>query len=220
MFCSSNEDETIFEFIKKQNPNKENQNFVVNIKETMKKYAEKYPNQVTENYRNQLMKDKEKDISWSHKYLGDKYKCRVDHTKKVNVFFQSTFELAKYTDDEYEKLALTVIDICKEAKVPFILHQRIDVARRINCKNIQLSVSQLADLKSYIDEFTLISVSCHSLEDVQYAISMGANQIVLGTIFETDCKKGLKGKGLEFVKEICDYCKKKWRCSCLCYRRN
>lgn len=111
------------------------------------------------------------------------------------------------TDDEYEKLALTVIDICKEAKVPFILHQRIDVARRINCKNIQLSVSQLADLKSYIDEFTLISVSCHSLEDVQYAISMGANQIVLGTIFETDCKKGLKGKGLEFVKEICDYCK-------------
>ena len=29
---------------------------------------------------------------------------------------------------------------------------------------------------------------------------------VLGTIFETDCKKGLKGKGVEFVRQICARC--------------
>ena len=34
----------------------------------------------------------------------------------------------------------------------------------------------------------------------------GATQIILGTIFETDCKKGLKGKGIGFVEAICKAC--------------
>ena len=55
-------------------------------------------------------------------------------------------------------------------------------------------------------EFEEISISCHSLRDVQTAMSSGATQIILGTIFETDCKKGLKGKGTEFVREICSQC--------------
>ena len=44
------------------------------------------------------------------------------------------------------------------------------------------------------------------MEDMQFAVSSGATQIVLGTIFETECKKGLKGKGLDFVREICEAC--------------
>ena len=34
----------------------------------------------------------------------------------------------------------------------------------------------------------------------------GATQIILGTIFETECKKGVLGKGVEFVREICQKC--------------
>ena len=41
---------------------------------------------------------------------------------------------------------------------------------------------------------------------MQEAIAYGATQIVLGTIFETECKKGLKGRGVAFVREIADYC--------------
>ena len=44
------------------------------------------------------------------------------------------------------------------------------------------------------------------MEDVELAVKSGATQIVLGTIFETECKKGLKGRGLEFVREICANC--------------
>ena len=51
---------------------------------------------------------------------------------------------------------------------------------------------------------TRLSVSCHSLADVQEAIAAGATQIVLGTIFETQCKPGLAGRGLDFVREVCD----------------
>ena len=55
-------------------------------------------------------------------------------------------------------------------------------------------------------DFQEISVSCHSMEDMNFAVKNGATQIILGTIFETECKKGLKGKGLEFVREICKAC--------------
>lgn len=41
---------------------------------------------------------------------------------------------------------------------------------------------------------------------MNFAVKNGATQIILGTIFETECKKGLKGKGLEFVREICKAC--------------
>ena len=54
--------------------------------------------------------------------------------------------------------------------------------------------------------FAQVSISCHSMEDMELAVQAGASQIILGTIFETDCKKGLQGKGVEFVRQICARC--------------
>lgn len=44
------------------------------------------------------------------------------------------------------------------------------------------------------------------MEDMELAVQAGASQIILGTIFETECKKGLQGKGVEFVRQICARC--------------
>ena len=41
------------------------------------------------------------------------------------------------------------------------------------------------------------------MEDMELAVQAGASQIILGTIFETDCKKGLPGRGLEFLENVC-----------------
>lgn len=74
-------------------------------------------------------------------------------------------------------------------------------------ENTLEQLQEKKNIQQALQKLTGLSVSCHSLEDVQTAIACGATQIVLGTIFETECKKGLKGKGLGFVKEITDYCK-------------
>lgn len=115
------------------------------------------------------------------------------------------------SDAEYEALARNILILCREAGVSCFLHSRTEAARRLNCTRLHLSVEALKAKKS--DELTYmkkyfheISVSCHSMEDMEEAVKLGATQIVLGTIFETDCKKGLKGKGLEFVKKICEKC--------------
>ena len=115
------------------------------------------------------------------------------------------------SDEEYEVLAEKLLSLCKEEKVDCFLHSRISVACRLGCKRIHLSIPSLEamDEEKYSQlkkEFQEISVSCHSMEDVEMAVKNGATQIILGTIFETECKKGLKGKGLDFVREICKAC--------------
>jgi len=52
--------------------------------------------------------------------------------------------------------------------------------------------------------FDAVSISCHSIEEVREAVAAGAAQIVLGNIFETDCKKGKPGRGLGFLREAAE----------------
>lgn len=115
------------------------------------------------------------------------------------------------TDDAYESLAKKVFDLCKREDITCFLHTKIEIARKIGCQNIHLSIPVLKGLsetekKALTEDFCEISISCHSMEDVKIAMAGGATQIILGTIFETECKKGVLGKGVEFVREICQKC--------------
>mgnify|MGYP000047340478 FL=1 len=115
------------------------------------------------------------------------------------------------TDDAYESLAKKVFDLCKREDITCFLHTKIEIARKIGCQNIHLSIPVLKGLsetekKALTEDFCEISISCHSMEDVEIAMAGGATQIILGTIFETECKKGVLGKGVEFVREICQKC--------------
>ncbi len=115
------------------------------------------------------------------------------------------------SDEEYEQLAEQVLAICEAEQVRLFVHSKTEIAKRIGCRCIHMTIPGMQSLtdtkvREIKDYFEQISVSCHSLEDVQLAVRCGATQIVLGTIFETECKKGLKGRGVEFVKEICRQC--------------
>ena len=113
-------------------------------------------------------------------------------------------------DEEYKMLAEKVLDMCREEDVNGFLHSRISIAKSLDCGRIHLSIPVLESMKEEerrnLRRSLEVSVSCHSMEDMKTAVKNGATQIILGTIFETECKKGLRGKGLEFVREICKAC--------------
>ena len=115
------------------------------------------------------------------------------------------------SDEEYEILAEKIGGMCRESGVRCFLHSRIPVANRLGCRKIHISIPVLMAMSEeersqMRNNYQEISVSCHSMEDMNIAVKNGATQIILGTIFETECKKGLKGKGLGFVTEICEAC--------------
>lgn len=107
------------------------------------------------------------------------------------------------SEAEYEKLAKEILEICKRENVACILHFYPKVAMRLKCKNIHLPLVKLREMKMEKEEFEKIGISVHSLEEALEAEQLGATYLIAGHIFETDCKRGVEPRGLEFLSEIC-----------------
>ena len=107
--------------------------------------------------------------------------------------------------EEYRQYAQRVMKICARERVPFFIHSHVEVAKDLGCNAIHFSIPKLRENRKFLEYFQQISVSCHSLEDAIEAQESGATQLILGNIFETDCKKGLPGKGLEFLAEVASH---------------
>ena len=88
-------------------------------------------------------------------------------------------------DDAYSALAEKILPLCEREGVRCFLHSRVSIARNLGCGRIHLSIPALETM-SETEHFELqrdfeeISVSCHSLEDVNIAVKNGATQIILG----------------------------------------
>lgn len=104
---------------------------------------------------------------------------------------------------EYEKLALEASRICYRYNVPLVVNSHISVAKKIKVSNIHLPMEIFLKQRDELSVFKKIGVSVHSFEEAKLAEGMGADYIIAGHIFLTDCKKGVPPRGLDFLKMIC-----------------
>ncbi len=106
--------------------------------------------------------------------------------------------------DAYRELAGQVMEICEKYKTPCILHSFPDVAKTLDCHAIHLPLTILRTLTSEDKQFfSVIGASCHAVEDAIKAEACGCTYITAGHVFDTDCKKGLPGRGLDFLASVC-----------------
>lgn len=109
-------------------------------------------------------------------------------------------------EPEYEVLAKQVMDICSRYGVPCILHNFTDVALKLGAQAIHVPLPVLrrmtAEQKASL---CVLGASCHSAEDAREAEQLGCTYITVGHIFDTNCKKGIPGRGLEFLREVCGF---------------
>lgn len=107
--------------------------------------------------------------------------------------------------NDYRSLAEQALEICRRYGVPCILHSFADAAAELNAEAIHLPLHMLREAPAGLKQrFKTIGVSCHSVEDVLEAEKIGCNYVTAGHVFETDCKKGLAGRGVDFLKKICE----------------
>ena len=105
---------------------------------------------------------------------------------------------------EYTELAKKVLCICKKHDVLCILHNYADAARTLHHSALHLPLSVLRSLpESERHSYQILGASCHSKEDAAEAEALGCTYITAGHVFDTDCKKGLPGRGLEFLRGAC-----------------
>ena len=114
-----------------------------------------------------------------------------------------------FNKNEYLNLVKKIYPICEKYRIDLILHQNYDLNldEKYKIEGIHLSYDNFKSLNKNIREelkkkYKRIGVSIHSLEEAREVESLGANYIVAGHIFETDCKKGLEPRGLKFVENL------------------
>jgi thiazole tautomerase (transcriptional regulator TenI) len=84
-----------------------------------------------------------------------------------------------------------------------VINDRIDIAILLNIPRVQLGYRS-ADVRLVKEKFSYLHVgySVHSLEEAIVAFKNGADSLVYGHVFPTDCKKGMPARGLEEISDI------------------
>lgn len=105
------------------------------------------------------------------------------------------------SQDDLLELAIKCKKICDKYSVAFSVNSSIEVARKINA-NIHLPYKLFVENNENIKDFSTIGVSVHSISEAETAEMLGASYLTAGHIFATDCKKGLKPRGIEYLSDI------------------
>ena len=135
--------------------------------------------------------------------------CKEDFLKRIEKIASAkpkgiVLREKDLTEKEYKDLATKVIEICNRYNTPCILHTFTQVALELKHPYIHLPLHILEKVTAEDREkFKVLGASCHSVEDAVRAEKLGCTYITAGHIFDTDCKKGLPGRGLDFLKNVC-----------------
>ena len=104
---------------------------------------------------------------------------------------------------DYLDLLIQCRDICQNYKVPLFAHTFIQAARAAQICSIHLPLPVLEANAGLLSDFQAVGTSVHSLDEARRAAALGANYMTAGHIFNTQCKAGLPGRGLDFLSLIC-----------------
>jgi len=135
--------------------------------------------------------------------------CRDDFLSRINKIASGKPDAImlrekELDEEDYQELAIKVKEICDRHQVKLIINHNIETAERLMVGAVQVSIDDLRKKGESIRNFDQVGVSVHSVEQAREAEVSGANYLIAGHVFPTDCKKGLPARGLRFLKEVCD----------------
>lgn len=105
------------------------------------------------------------------------------------------------TEDEYRTYAYDCQSICRLYDVPFSVNGFINIDREIH-SDLHVSFEVLQADPALVQEFRILGVSVHSSEEAKEAERLGASYLIAGHIYETDCKRGMPPRGLDFLQQV------------------
>ena len=99
------------------------------------------------------------------------------------------------------EVALRLLPICREAKVPFILNDNPILAADLDADGVHIGQDDgsLLVTRAIIGEGKLIGRSTHSLDQARGALEEGFDYIGFGPLFPTPTKQGRPGIGTQDI---------------------
>lgn len=103
-------------------------------------------------------------------------------------------------EDSLLKLSIKVKKITAKYNIPLVLNGNLNVAKNIDAFAYHCSIKNFREFEK--KPYKVVGVSVHSVEEAVEAERLNADYVLAGHIFETKCKEGLKGRGLEFLRAM------------------
>lgn len=141
--------------------------------------------------------------------ITNKNLCKDDFLTRIEIIAKQKpkaiiLREKELNHEEFHVLAKKIKNICEKYETTFFINSKIDIAKDLNIKNIQLSFEDFVKNRDFLSDFSQISVSIHSLNEALFLQDFPICFLIAGHIFETSCKLGLEPKGLKFLEDICN----------------
>lgn len=108
----------------------------------------------------------------------------------------------KVSIGEYYKKAKQIAEICKKAKVTFIVNDYLDVCMALDADGVHLGQDDVpvSVARKLLGPDKIIGLSTHSKEQAIKGAKSGADYISIGPVFTTQSKPNTMPVGIELVK--------------------
>ena len=101
---------------------------------------------------------------------------------------------------DYLALARQAAAVCSDR---LILHSFPDACQALDLPRLHVPLPFLKANPTIRRTVQLLGVSIHAPDEAREAEALGADYVTAGHIFDTACKQGLPGRGLDFLRETC-----------------
>lgn len=109
-------------------------------------------------------------------------------------------------DDEFLKEAWALKKLCKEYNVPFVINDRLDIAKAVDANGVHIGQSDgdVRAARQYLGNDKIIGVSAQTVTAALKAQSEGADYLGVGAVFGTTTKSDAQAVLKDELKRICE----------------
>ncbi len=137
--------------------------------------------------------------------VTDRKSCKEDFLTRIEKIASAKPDRIIFRDkdcsyEDYIRTASEILETGNRYGVPCSMYRSFD-----RFSDVHMTMPALRSINPKdIDSARFAGVSVHSVNEAVEAEKMGVNYVIAGHIFETDCKKGLAPRGLDFLKRVCN----------------
>lgn len=110
-------------------------------------------------------------------------------------------------DKAFYQEALEIQKLCKEYKVPFVINDNVELAKKISADGVHVGQSDMEalDVRKVLGDDKIIGVSAQTVEQAELAEKHGADYLGVGAVFPTGSKNDATEVSFETLQEICEH---------------
>lgn len=111
----------------------------------------------------------------------------------------------KLDEESFYQEALEIQKLCKELKVPFVINDNVELAKKIDADGVHVGQSDMeaGNVREILGPDKIIGVSAQTVEQAKLAEERGADYLGVGAVFPTGSKDDAVEVSHDTLQEIC-----------------